>query len=541
MAKQPENAAVAIESPDSPDSMFQRGFLADVYNETALGTPEVDKIITRFPPEPNGFLHLGHSKAILINFGFAKFHGGECNLRFDDTNPAGEEDRYFVAIAETVKWLGFEPVKFTYSSDQFDRLYESAEQLINVDGAYVCHCTKPEIEAQRGNRKGGARYACPHRDRPISESLAEFRAMRDGKYSAQAATLRMKQHLESPNPQMWDLTAYRVLEGVYKPMQREYGRLNINGTVLSKRKLKQLVDEGYVRGWDDPRLYTLIALRRRGVPPAAILTFVRELGGVSKATTSIEIKRFESVVRKFLEVTVPRLMLILDPILVVIDNLPDNHLEMIDLAFSKDPGDGSHSVPFTNKVYIDRRDFREVASKDFRRLTPGVTVGLLKVAYPIIATSFEKDETTGLVTIVHASYAKPERDATFKKPKAYIQWVADCPSENSPIKVKVNVYNPLFNSINPEAHPNGFLADINPESEEIYSDALIENGLAEIAERAPWPKTKKANESAGNGVLPESVRFQGMRIGYFCLDSDSTKDKMVVNRIVSLKEDPNKG
>lgn len=214
---QPKPPKVAKEAPAprDPDAMFKGGFLADVYQERPL-SDSIPKIRTRFPPEPNGFLHIGHSKAIAVNFGFAKYHGGECILRFDDTNPEGEEERYYSAIREIVSWLGFKPVRETHASDNFDRLYELSEELIKRDGAYVCHCTKAEVKAQRGEtdgQRGGQRFACSHRTRPIEESLAEFRAMRDGKYKAGEAALRMKQDLEDPNPQMWDLFAWRIPEG----------------------------------------------------------------------------------------------------------------------------------------------------------------------------------------------------------------------------------------------------------------------------------------------------------------------------------------
>ncbi|PGH08876.1 glutamine-tRNA ligase [Polytolypa hystricis UAMH7299] len=598
-------------APQDPEAMFKVGFLADVYQEKPLGSAGVDKVFTRFPPEPNGYLHIGHSKAIAINFGFAKYHGGDCYLRYDDTNPKGEEQRYYDSIQDIVRWLGFKPLKVTHTSDYFERLYEIAELLIQKDKAYVCHCTDSEIKAQRGlddttNAQGNERFACPHRDRPTSESLTEFRAMRDGKYRAQKAALRLKQDLENPNPQMWDLFAYRVVEeddgtfakhlqtgdkwkiyptyefchslcdsfegithslcttefelsresynwvcdeaDIYRPMQREYGRLNINGTILSKRKLVQLV-EGldveksnrgkFVRGWDDPRLFTLVGLRRRGVPPGAILSFVNELG-VTKATTTIDVRRFEQSIRTYLETTVPRLMLVLDPIPVIIDNLPDDYVEMVDIPFSKDPSYGSHTVPFTKTVYIDRSDFREVASDSFYRLTPGGSVGLLRVPFPITATSFDKDEATGLVTAVHAVYEKPEEGTAFKKPKTYIQWVGLSPTHSSPLPVSVRNFNPLFNSPNPAAHPSGFLSDINSESEEIFPNALVETGFHEIQQRAPWP-ANPGGEDASSEAGPESVRFQGMRIAYYCVDKEKSEEgKVVLNRIVTLKEDAGK-
>lgn len=340
---------------------------------------------------------------------------------------------------------------------------------------------------------------------------------------------------------------------VYKPMQREYGRLSVSGTILSKRKISKLVTEGYVRGWDDPRLYTLPALRRRGIPPGAILSFVNELG-VTKAPTVIESKRFETSVRRYLEATVPRLMLVLDPIKVVIDNLPQDHLEMLEMPFAKDPAYGVHSVPFTNTIYIERSDFREVDAPDYYRLAPGKTVGLLKVPFPITATTVEKDESSGAIITVKATYEKPEEGVMPKKPKGWIHWVAASSAHQSPNHAKVRIINPLFRSANPSAHPNGFLSDINPQSEEIYPNAMIETGFQEVRRKAPWPGEAGEKEAATSsktdiaadainppcGGPPETVRFQGMRMGYFCVDKDSEAGITVLNQIVSLKEDAGK-
>jgi glutaminyl-tRNA synthetase len=580
--------------PIDPDAMFKEGFLKTVYNEKPS-----ENVFTRFPPEPNGYLHIGHSKAIAINFGFARYHGGKCYLRFDDTNPEKEEEKYFTAIQEIIEWLGFKPYKVTYSSDNFEKLYELAEELIKRDGAYVCHCTDVEIKKQRGEGKGLARYACPHRTRPVEESLAEFRAMRDGKYKPREAMLRMKQNIEDDNPQMWDLTAYRILEAshhrtgdkwriyptydfthclcdsfenithslctvefilsrvsyewlcdavsVYKPMQREYGRLSVTGTVLSKRRIMKLVESGIVRGWDDPRLYTLVALRRRGIPPGAILSFVNDLG-VTTALTNVQLVRFEQSVRKYLEQTVPRLMIVLDPVLVIIDDLPDDYVEELEAPYSpKDPSFGTHKIPFTKKVYIDRSDFREVDSKDYFRLAPGKAVGLLKVPYPIKATSFKKNDA-GEITEIHASYEKPAEGESMKKPKTYIQWVSDSPAHKSPVHAEVRVQGALFRSENPDGVEGGFMNDLNEKSEEIFHNAVMDTGIHDIRKRAPWPaeageKSEGAKEGEDEGHVapgPESVRFQGMRVAYFCIDKDSTNDKLVLNRIVSLKEDVGK-
>ncbi|EDN98958.1 hypothetical protein SS1G_13818 [Sclerotinia sclerotiorum 1980 UF-70] len=540
-----------------PSNVFAQGFLSEVYKERP-----VKPVFTRFPPEPNGYLHIGHAKAIAVNFGFAKYHGGQCYLRFDDTNPEAEEEKYFTAIKEMVSWLGFTPYKITHSSDNFDKLYEKAEELINLGGAYVCHCGDAEIKAQRGGEARGPRFRCEHANQSVEDNLRKFRAMRDGEYKPREAFLRMKQNIEDGNPQMWDLAAYRVLDAkhhltgdkwkiyptydfthclcdsfenithslcttefilsrvsyewlnstlkVYEPMQREYGRLSITGTVLSKRKLKKLVDEKYVRGWDDPRLYTLIGIKRRGVPPGAILEFINELG-VTTAPTNIQLSRFDQSV-------------LLDPVPVIIEDAEELEL---DIPFSsKVPAMGSHKVKLTKTVYIERSDFREVDSKDYFRLAPGKSVGLLHIPYPVKAISFSKDGDK--VTEIRAVY-----DKEVKKPKTYIHWVAEG-SKN----VEVRIFNSLFKSEKPDDAEGGFLNDINPDSEEIWPNALIESGFDEVRRRAPWPEAAGESELGKGG--PESVRFQAMRVAYMAMDSDSTDDKIVLNRIVSLKEDSGK-
>lgn len=373
--------------------------------------------------------------------------------------------------------------------------------------------------------------------------------MRDGKYKPREAFLRMKQDIVDGNPQMWDLAAYRILDAehhrtgpkwkiyptydfthclcdsfenithslcttefiqsrvsyewlnkslkVYEPMQREYGRLNITGTVLSKRKIAKLVNEGYVRGWDDPRLFTLIAIRRRGVPPGAILEFVSELG-VTTAATNIQLARFDQTIRRYLERTVPRLSMVLDPIPVVIEDAEEMELEF---PFSpKIPAMGSHKVKFTKTVYIDRSDFREVDSPEYFRLAPGKSVGLLQVPFPIKAVSFTKDGDK--VSEIRAVF-----DKEIKKPKTYIHWVAE-----GSRKVEVRIHNSLFRSEKPESAEGGFLADINPNSEEIWTEALIESGFDEVKRRAPWPEAAGESELGKGGL--ESIRFQAMRVAY---------------------------
>lgn len=590
-------------------SVFSEGWLGALHKPG--GNPQVDekfmkahlaatggRVFTRFPPEPNGYLHIGHSKAIAINFGYAKFHDGVCYLRYDDTNPEAEEEQFFTSIRETVEWLGFKPYKITYSSDYFDQLYELAERLINKGKAYVCFCTADEMKAGRGivdGQAGSARHPCSHSETDSETNLKLFRDMRDGKYGRGEATLRMKQDLMgNNNPQMWDLVAYRVLNAphhrtgdkwkiyptydfthclvdsfenishslcttefylsresyewlcdavdVYKPAQREYGRLNITGTIMSKRKIAKLVNEKYVRGWDDPRLFTLVAIRRRGIPPGAILHFVAQLG-VTTNNSNIQAVRFESSVRKYLEDSTPRLMMVPDPVPVILENLPEDHYEEFDVPFKPGtPEMGSHKLPFTRKFYIDRSDFREEASKDYFRMAPGQSVGLLKVPHNVKVTSFTKDES-GKVTEIRAHY---ENDVPFKKPKTFIQWIADCPEKGSPVRIgETRLFNQLFKSENPSAHPDGFLADINPDSETILKNAIIETGFWEVKERSPWTPSHSGEVTKEDKVLeghetkgePESVRFQALRVGYFCMDKDSTKDSIVLNRIVTLKED----
>ncbi|KAG8714598.1 hypothetical protein FRC11_007850 [Ceratobasidium sp. 423] len=626
--------------------VFEEGFLKALHKPG--GNPQISpklreqhlkttggQVFTRFPPEPNGFLHIGHSKAIFVNFGYAAHHNGKCYLRYDDTNPEAEEAIYFESILETIRWLGYEPYKITYSSDYFQELYDLAVKLIQVDKAYICHCTAEEIKANRGGEERGPRKACVHRTRPTSESLAEFENMKNGKYKPGEAILRMKQDLEDGNPQMWDLIAYRTLHAphhrtgtkwciyptydfthclvdsfenishslcttefilsrvsyewlcdaveVYKPRQSEYGRLNLQGTIMSKRKLLKLVTKGYVGGWDDPRLYTLVALRRRGVPPGAILSFVGNLG-VSTATTNIELAKFEQTLRQYLENTVPRLLMVLRPLKVTIENLADDYVQFIDKPLHpKVPSLGSSRIPFTKHVYIDAEDFRTEDSKDYFRLAPNKTVGLFQAPHPITCVSYKTD-AGGAVTELVCRIEDGSDGKLVPKPKAWIQWVAEHPPSGSPVVVdETRIFHSLFKSDNPAA-TDDFLADVNPHSLDVIKGAMAEVGFWPLAKRCmsealkeSRERTEKAlkEESVGEGVgsgaaghndtpMPtaeqlvgnEVVRFQGLRVAYFALDkearvgcfdepNDATPgrregDKLVLNRIVSLKEDTGK-
>lgn len=597
--KEAKPAAKAKVGEEPERSMFSEGFLGDLHKpgENPQMYPELmkehlaftkAKVITRFPPEPNGFLHIGHSKAIMINFGYAKFHNGHCYLRYDDTNPEAEEQIYFDCIKSMVEWLGFGPWKITYSSDYFDELYELAEKLIEVGRAYVCYCTAEEVKAQRGMKPdgtlGGERFACPHRDRSVEDNLADFRKMRDGGYNPGEATLRMKQDITSPSPQMWDLVAYRVLNAphhrtgdkwkiyptydfthclvdsfenishslcttefrlsresyewlcdvlhVYRPAQREYGRLNITGTIMSKRKIAKLVKEGYVCGWDDPRLYTLESLKRRGVPPGAILSFINTLG-VTTSTTNIQVVRFESAVRQYLDVTTPRLMVLLEPVLCEIDNVDEDFEEIVEMSYKpgSDAKFGVRKLSFTKRFYIDRSDYRDDVDKEYFRLAPGQPVGLMKVPFNVSVKEVIRD-TDGNITKIIVNYDKGIKN----KPKTYIQWVGE---KNAKAVKEVRIYNQLFFSENPSAHPDGFLSDINKDSLEVVTGSIIEKaGFAEIEEKSPLNIGVEGSEfNIEEKKGPETVRFQALRIGYFCMDKDSSGEEVILNRIVTLKED----
>lgn len=530
------------------------------------------KVITRFPPEPNGFLHIGHAKAMNFNFRYAEAHSGECNLRFDDTNPEAEEDRYYKAIKENVDWLGFKPARITYASDNFQKLYEFAVELIKKGKAYICQMTQEEIHNSRGGDEKGPRFDSPFRNRPIEENLALFDKMKRGEFKEGECVLRLKQNMQSDNPFMWDLIAYRVLTHphcrtgnqwniypmydfthclcdslenithslcstefilareayywvcdnveVYKPVQWEFGRLRITNTVLSKRKLTKLVTDGIVAGWDDPRLFTLAAVRRRGFTPKAINTFAEKLG-ITTATTTVDVRFLESCVRDDLNEVAPRRMAIFDPLLITITNLPEDYLEFIEIPdFPNNPSSAVKSVPFTRQLYIDRSDFREEADANFFRLTPNASVGLYKSKI-IICKKIIKNSANQIVAL------EAECDLTNSiKPKTFIQWIASSPSHSSPMKCEIRLYSDLFKSKMPETVQGGFMNDVAENSLTVIKSAMVDCRLFDA----------KVEET-----------FQFQRIGYFCLDKDSgigagggVEGRLVFNKTVSLKEDPSK-
>lgn len=516
------------------------------------------QVRTRFPPEPNGILHIGHAKAININFGFAKAHNGICFLRLDDTNPEAEKDEFVKSIHEMVKWLGYEPYKVTYSSDYFDRLHDYAVDLIRRGHAYVCHQKPHEL-------RGFNPPPSPYRDRPINENLILFNDMRLGKFDEGTACLRMKHTMEEGKQ---DPVAYRIkyvphhrtgdkwciyptydfahclcdsIENIthslctkefqsrrssyywlcnaldiYCPVQWEYSRLNINYTVVSKRKLKILIDAGIVSDWDDPRLYTLAALRRRGFPPKAIKEFCAKLG-ITGAESAVHPNMIEAEVRDSLNVEAPRTMAVLEPLKVVIENFSEifpgenaHKLEVPD--FPSNPEDSpKHSIVMEQVVYIERSDFKNTSEQDknFRRLTLGQSVGLRYVHLIIEVKKVVIDDQNRESEII-VSATKADQSP---KPKAFIHWVS------RPIKCEVRYYEPLFNLSNPEDHPDGLLGSCREDSLQIFRDALVDGYLSNS---------------------PSYSRFQFERSGYYSVDPDSRTNNLVFNKIVGLKEDKGK-
>lgn len=512
------------------------------------------KVITRFPPEPNGILHIGHAKAININFGYAAAYDGTCNLRYDDTNPEKEEEKFFVGIRDMVEWLGYKPNKITHSSDNFQQLYEWAVKLIEKGLAYVCHQTSDQM-------KGFNPPPSPWRERPIEESLKLFQDMKEGLMEEGEATLRMKVTLEEGKQ---DPVAYRIkytahhrtgdqwciyptydfthclcdsIENIthslctkefqsrrssyywlcnaldiYCPVQWEYGRLNVSYTVVSKRKIAKLIDEGIVSDWDDPRLFTLTALRRRGFPAEAINNFCAQMG-VTGAQATVDPEALEASVRDVLNLTAPRHMVVLDPLKITISNFAgDSSINISVPDFPNEPEKGQHNIAFDEIVYIEASDFKENEEKGFRRLTPKQSVGLKHTGVVITLQSVEKDSTGRITNII----AKQEPVSEKNKPKAFIHWVS------KPSLASVNLYSRLFKHRNPEDTnevPNGFLSDINHDSKKEVV-AYIDSSLEKVSK--PLDK----------------MQFE--RIGFFCVDFNSKPNKVVFNRTVTLKEDAGK-
>jgi glutaminyl-tRNA synthetase len=522
---------------------------------------------TRFPPEPNGYLHIGHAKSICLNFGLALEFGGKCNLRFDDTNPSKEETEYVESIIEDVRWLGFDwEDRLFYASDYFDQLYQWAVQLIKEGKAYVCDLTAEQIREYRGTPTEPGRPS-PYRNRSVEENLDLFERMRAGEFPDGSRTLRSKIDMASPNFNMRDPVMYRILHeehhrtggkwciypmydfthgesdsiegithsictlefedhrplydwyvenlGIHHPRQIEFDRLNLTNTVLSKRKLLTLVQKGYVSGWDDPRMPTLSGFRRRGYTPEAIRSFCNSIG-VSKTNGIIEFSLLEHHLREDLNKRAARVMAILDPLRVVIDNYPEDLVEEMDAVNNpEDPSAGTRKVPFSKILYIEREDFREDPPKQYYRLAPGREVRL-RYAYFVTCTGVVKDETTGQIVEIHCTYDPATRGGNApdgRKVKSTIHWV----SAVHALDFEARLYDHLFLEPNSseENAAQDFTANLNPNSLEVRSSAKIE------------PSIKGAAPGTG---------YQFERVGYFCVDKDSTPDKPVFNRTVQLRD-----
>ncbi len=549
---------MSTEVPARP-SHFIRQIIED---DLAAGRVAPGGVHTRFPPEPNGYLHIGHAKSICLNFGLARDFGGQCNLRFDDTNPAKEDEAFVEAIERDVRWLGFDwDDRLYFASDYFERLYGFAEELIRKGLAYVDELSAEEIRAYRGTLTRPGRES-PYRGRPIEENLDLFRRMRAGEFDDGAKVLRAKIDMASPNINLRDPALYRIrrathhqtgdawciypmydfahalsdaIEGIThsictlefedhrplydwlvdnvsvpaRPRQYEFSRLTLQYAVTSKRRLTQLVADGTVAGWDDPRMSTIAGLRRRGYTPAAIRDFCERIG-VTKSDNVVEMEMLEACVREDLDATAPRAMAVLRPLKVVLSNHPEDRVERLTLAnHPKDETLGTREVPFTRELWIDREDFAEVPPKGFKRLVPGGEVRL-RGAYVIRCDEVVKD-AAGEVVELRASLdpatlgANPEG----RKVKGVIHWV----SARFGVRAELRLYERLFTVPFPDREDGDFRSFANPESLRIAADAVVEPGLTEAAPGA---------------------RFQFEREGYFCRDPET--EALVFNRTVTLRD-----
>lgn len=547
------------------EEVVSKNFIEEAI-EKDLADGVYDKVQTRFPPEPNGYLHIGHAKAICIDFGNAEKYGGTCNLRLDDTNPSKEDTEYVEAIEEDIKWLGFNWDKELYASDYFDDIYACAIKLIEDGKAYVDDLTPDEIREYRGTLTEPGKES-PYRNRSVEENLDLFRRMTDGEFENGARVLRAKIDMASPNLNMRDPIIYRIMhqdhhrtgdkwcvypmydfahpisdtvEGVthslcslefedHRPLydwflkelgfekpsrQIEFARMNLNYTLTSKRKCLKLVNDGIVSGWDDPRMGTLCGMRRRGYTPAAIRDFCDRIG-VAKANSVIDFSLLEFCVREDLNNIAPRAMAVLRPVKLVIDNYPEGQSEDIEVEINPQmPELGKRMVKFSKYLWIEEDDFMEDAPKKYFRMTPGQEVRL-KSAYYVTATSCVKDEN-GKVTEIHCTYDPETRGGDSpdgRKVKGTIHWV----SADDAVDATVHLYERLFNVENPsdESKVGSFVENLNPESVVTLTGCKLESGLS--------------------NVKPED-KFQFLRLGYFCVDKDSTPDNIIINRTVALKD-----
>jgi glutaminyl-tRNA synthetase len=555
---------MAINDNNSPTN-----FIKNIIDEDMRTGKFNGRVHTRFPPEPNGYLHIGHAKSICLNFGLAREYGGLCNLRLDDTNPIKEEEEYIESIKEDVKWLGFDwDDRLYYASDYFDKLYEFALILISAGKAYVDDLKSDEIREYRGTLTAPGKDS-PYRNRPVEENLDLFERMRKGEFEDGTRVLRARIDMASPNFNMRDPVMYRILHashhrtgdkwciypmydfthgqsdsiegithsictlefedhrplydwfvrelGIYHPQQIEFARLNLSRTVMSKRRLLELVEQGHVSGWNDPRMPTISGLRRRGYTPESIRNFCDRIG-VAKRDSMISVSLLEHCLREDLNKKAHRMMAVLRPLKVIIDNYPDDLVEELDAVNNpEDPLMGMRKIPFSKVIYIEQEDFQEDPPKKFYRLAPGREVRL-RYAFFITCTEVIKDETTGEIKELHCTYdpATKGGDAPDgRKVKATLHWV----SAQHAYKTEVRLFDHLFLTDNPMDEKDGldFMAKLNPGSVEKLTSCMLEPALREVE---------------------PGYRCQFERLGYFCADmADSSADHPVFNRIVSLRDE----
>lgn len=547
---------------NNPDTGTPSNFIRNIINED-LRTGKHKEIVTRFPPEPNGYLHIGHAKSICLNFGLAKDYGGTCHLRFDDTNPEKEEVEYIESIQRDVRWLGFDwGDHLYYASDYFDQLYDYAVDLIKQGKAYVCSLSSEEIREYRGTLTEPGKES-PYRNRSIEENLELFERMRNGEFEDGEHVLRAKIDMASPNVVMRDPIIYRIrkmehhrtgdkwciypmydfthclsdaIEGITHsictlefennralydwildqvfdgphPQQIEFARLNLSYTLMSKRKLLDLIEKGIVDGWDDPRMPTLVGLRRRGYTPEAIRDFCDRIG-VAKANSIVDVALLEHCLREDLNQRAPRTMAVLRPLKVVIENYPEGKVEMLEaLNNPQDPSAGTRLIPFSREIYIEQEDFMENPPRKFYRLAPGREVRL-RFAYFITCTDVIKDDDGNIVEL-RCTYDPETKGGSApdgRKVRATMHWVS---AEHS-LPAEVRIYDHLFTKEDP--NEGDLYENVNPNSLEVLTNVRVEPGMKD--------------------VKPED-KFQFERQGYFCVDKDSTKERLVFNQTVPLRD-----
>ena len=556
------NDKAAGESIPAGETPVRRNFVREIIDEDLKTNKFAGRVHTRFPPEPNGYLHIGHAKSICLNFGIARDYKGKCNLRFDDTNPTKEEMEYVESIEQDVQWLGFNWDGMYYASDYFGQLYDYALQLIRKGKAYVCDLNADQMRELRGTLTEPGKNS-PYRDRSMEENLDLFQRMKAGEFPDGSRVLRAKIDMASPNLNMRDPVMYRILHashqrtgdtwciypmydwahgqsdsvegithsictlefedhrplydwfvqelGIYHPQQIEFARLNLTFTVMSKRRLLQLVQDGDVDGWDDPRMPTICGLRRRGYTPESIRDFADRIG-VSKSESTVDVAFLEECLRADLNKRAPRVMAVLHPVKLIIDNYPDGVVEELEAVNNpEDPTAGSRKVPFSKVLYIEQDDFREDPPKKYFRLSPGSEVRL-RYAYIIKCVGVVKDEKTGEIVELHCTYdaeTKSGSPQSARKVKGTIHWV----SAEHAVDAESRIYDRLFNVEDPGGE--NWKSYLNPASLQLVQGCKVEPSLAH--------------------AQPQE-RYQFERLGYFCVDDDSREGTLIFNRTVTLRD-----